>query len=103
VAGGFTKIKVNAMPKRTAVNAAGTLLARATVVLVNSSGPELTPTAQLTKGSVSGDPLGNVQSLRCSGGSADAPTSLAPKSCTPIGTPIQASLAPFPVPFPPPT
>ncbi len=49
-----------------------------------------------------GDSVGNLQSVRCTGGSADTPTSIAPKKCTPIGKPIQASLAPSPVPFPPP-
>ncbi|HTK66644.1 MAG TPA: hypothetical protein VL595_29995 [Pseudonocardia sp.] len=49
-----------------------------------------------------GDPYGNVQSVRCTGGSADTPTSIAPKKCTPIGKAIKASLAPSPVPFPTP-
>ena len=49
-----------------------------------------------------GDPYGNIQSVRCNGGSADAPTSIAGKKCHPVGTPIKASLAPSPVPFPPP-
>lgn len=47
-----------------------------------------------------GDATGNVQSFSCTAGSADTPTSVSPKRCTPIGTPIQASLAPSPVPFP---
>lgn len=48
-----------------------------------------------------GDSAGNLQSLRCSGGYADTPTTIAPKKCSPIGTPVIASLAPSAVPFTP--
>lgn len=48
-----------------------------------------------------GDPYGNIQSISCNGGAADTPTSIAGKKCHPIGKPIQASIAPSPVPYPP--
>lgn len=66
------------------------------------------PTTGIIKDSTSytiiprnGDPYGQLQSIRCTGGSADTPTSIAPKKCTPIGKPIAASIAPSPVPYPP--
>jgi hypothetical protein len=47
------------------------------------------------------DPLGNVQSLACSGGYADTPSSIAPKKCSAIGSPVPSTVAPSPVPFTP--
>jgi hypothetical protein len=49
----------------------------------------------------SGDPLGNVQTFSCSGGYADTPTTIAPKKCSAVGAPVQASLAPSAIPFTP--
>lgn len=46
------------------------------------------------------DPLGNIQSYICSSGSADTPTTVSPKRCTPIGSPVPASLAPSAIPYP---
>lgn len=50
----------------------------------------------------SADPAGNVQSFRCSGGYADTPSSIAPKKCSEIGSPVPSTVAPSPVPFTPP-
>lgn len=46
------------------------------------------------------DPLGNIQSFKCRAGNADTPSTVAPKTCTPIGAPVPATLAPSAVPYP---
>lgn len=42
---------------------------------------------------------GDIQKFKCSGGTVDAPTGVAPKKCTPLGPSVPASLAPPPVPY----
>lgn len=46
------------------------------------------------------DPLGNIQSFRCTAGNADTPSTVAPKKCTPIGSPVPITLAPSAIPYP---